>query len=267
MLGSSWGGRSGVSRSSGWLGRDSSLRGLIYLIVGALALEVALGIGGRTTNQRGALEVIARQPLGTVLLAVVAVALAVICACGASAMRSSGAGRRSRIGRSTGSVRSAVASPIRSSARWRSRFVAGSGSGQGGAPKETAGVLGWPGGTWIVGVAGVLLFGVALYQGYRGVSRDFLEDSKTESMSPRVRRWVEIAGTVGHLARMVVFGMIGVFLVVSAVNYDPRRAVGLDGALATLAHSPGGPVALGVVAAGFVAFALYSISDARYRRI
>ena len=72
---------------------------------------------------------------------------------------------------------------------------------------------------------------------------------------------------IGHLARMVVFGLIGIFLVKAAIDYNPQTAVGLDGALAKLVHRAYGPWILGVVAAGLVAFALYSLSDARYRRI
>lgn len=74
-------------------------------------------------------------------------------------------------------------------------------------------------------------------------------------------------GTFGLLARMVVFVLVGVFLIKAAVQYDPRKAVGIDGALAKLANSPQGPLLLGVVAAGLIAFAIYSFSDARYRRI
>ena len=40
-----------------------------------------------------------------------------------------------------------------------------------------------------------------------------------------------------------------------------------NGALAKLAHQSYGPFLLGLVAAGLVAFGLYSLSDARYRRI
>ena len=86
-------------------------------------------------------------------------------------------------------------------------------------------------------------------------------------MSSAVRTWVTWIGTVGHLARMVVFTLIGVFLVIAAVDYSPQKAVGLDGALAKLAHQAYGSVLLGIVAAGLLAFALYSLSDARYRRI
>ena len=133
--------------------------------------------------------------------------------------------------------------------------------------KRRPGVLGWPAGTWLVGIAGVVLIGIGLYQGYRGLTKQFLEDSKTEQMSRAVRRWFDWIGTIGHLARMVVFGLIGVFLIKAAVDYNPSKAVGLDGALAKLAHASYGPLALGCVAAGLIAFALYSLTDARYRRI
>ena len=66
---------------------------------------------------------------------------------------------------------------------------------------------------------------------------------------------------------MIVFGLVGIFLIKAAVDYNARAAVGLDGALAKIVHRSYGPLALGVVAAGLVAFALYSLSDARYRKI
>jgi len=141
------------------------------------------------------------------------------------------------------------------------------GSGSKNEHKTAAGVLGWPAGTWLVGIAGAVLIGVALYQGYRGITRDFLRDSKTEQMSARGRKWIEWIGTVGHLARMVVFGLVGVFLITAAIDFDPKKAVGLDGALAKVAHASYGPFLLGIVAAGLIAFGLYSLSDARYRRI
>ena len=66
---------------------------------------------------------------------------------------------------------------------------------------------------------------------------------------------------------MVVFMLIGIFLVRAAVEYDPKKAVGLDGALATIDHASYGPYLLGVVATGLIAFGVYSLADARYRRI
>src|SRR5258708_305451 len=118
-----------------------------------------------------------------------------------------------------------------------------------------------------VGIAGAVMIGVALYQGYRGITKKFFDDSKVEQMSPRMKEWVGRLGRIGHLARMVVFGLVGIFLIKAAVDYNARAAVGLDGALAKIVHRSYRPLALGVVAVGLIAFALYSLSDARYRRI
>ena len=146
------------------------------------------------------------------------------------------------------------------------------GSGGGGGPssnpdKTTGGVLGWPAGRLLVGAVGLLFIGAAFDQGFKGVKRTFLEQSKTEQMGAQMRKAFTGVGVAGHLARMVVFAMIGYFLARAAIDYDANEALGLDGALAKLGQSSYGPIALGVVAAGFIAFALYSALDARYRRV
>ena len=86
-------------------------------------------------------------------------------------------------------------------------------------------------------------------------------------MSERVERAFTALGVFGHLARMVVFVLIGWFLLRAAIDYDPDKAVGLDGALTKLADASYGPVLLGIVAAGLIGFAAYSIADARYRKV
>jgi hypothetical protein len=243
-------------------------RGLIYAIIGVLALKLALGHGGKLTNQQGALHTVAHQPFGKLLLTLVAIGLA-----GYSLWRlvraAIGHGPE---GSDSGLDRlAAAASALAYGAMCviAVKILAGS-SGSGGASspkKATAGVLGWPGGTWIVGIAGVVAIGVALYQVYRGLSHDFLDDSKVEEMGPKMRTFITWAGTIGFVARGVVFGLVGIFLVKAAIDYNPSAAVGLDGALAKLVHHSYGPVILALVAAGLVAFAAYSLSDARYRRI
>ena len=259
-----------VARSDGfeWLARAGfAARGLIYGIIGVLAIKLAVGVGGATTNQQGAMKAIAHQPFGKVLLILVAIGLA-----GYSVWRLIHAllghgpeDSDSRFERVAAFGSGVVYAGLCAIAV---EILLGSGSsGSGSTHKTTAGVLDWPGGTWLVGIAGVVLIGIGLFQGYRGLSKDFLKDSKTEQMSAWVRHWIEWIGTFGHLARMVVFGLVGVFLIKAAVDYNPNKAVGLDGALAKLAHQSYGPFLLGIVAAGLVAFGLYSLSDARYRRI
>jgi hypothetical protein len=139
------------------------------------------------------------------------------------------------------------------------------GGGSSAPKKATAGVLGWSGGTVIVGIAGGVLVGVGLLQAYKGLARKFVEEADTAEMTAAVRRAYTALGVLGHLARAVVFALVGYGLVTAAVDFNPHKAIGLDGALGELAHDSYGPLLLGVVAAGLVGFALYSIADARFR--
>ena len=243
-------------------------RGVIYATIGLLAIQVAIHSSNEKTNQRGAMQTIEEQPFGHGLLIAVAIGLGgyalwrfVQAAYGRGP---EGGGDSSSSGRIV-----ALASGISYAAMCALAVsvLLGTSSGSSNAHSSTAGVLSWPAGRWIVGAAGVVFIGVALYQGYKGISRKFLEEDKTEKMGPTARRWVTVIGVVGHLARMVAFGLIGIFVVKAAVDYAPKKAVGLDGALAKLAHQTYGTALLFVVAAGLVAFGLYSIADARYRRI
>jgi len=256
------------SRGFEWLARAGFVaRAVVYVTVGVLALKLAFGLGGTPADQRGALHAVAHQPFGRFLLTLVAIGLG-----GYSLWRlvraAIGHGPE---GSDTGFERvAAFASGISYGAlcALAIEILVGTGGGSAGNPKKsTAGILGWPGGVWIVGIAGGVMIGVALYLGYRGLTRKFLDDSKVEEMGPEMRKWIGRIGMIGHLARMVVFGLIGIFLIKAAIDYNPNKAVGLDGALAKLAHNSYGPLLLGIVATGLIAFGLYSLSDARYRRI
>jgi hypothetical protein len=256
------------SREFEWLSRTGFVaRALVYGIIGILALKVAFGHGGKLTSQQGALHTVAHQPFGKVLLTLVAIGLG-----GYSLWRlvraAIGHGPE---GSDTGFERvAALASGLVYGALCvlAIEILLGAGGGSAGTPKKSAaGVLGWPAGTWIVGIAGCVMIGVAFYQGYRGTTKRFLDDSKTEEMAPGVKKWIGRLGTIGHLARMVVFGLVGIFLIKAAIDYNPNKAVGVDGALAKIVNQSYGPVLLGIVAAGLIAFSLYSLSDARYRKI
>lgn len=256
------------SREFEWLSRAGFVaRALVYGIIGVLALKLAVGHGGKLANQQGALHTVAHQPYGKLLLTLVAVGLG-----GYSLWRFVRAGiGHGPEGSDTAFERvAAFASGIAYGAicALAVEILLGAGGGSEVNPKKTtAGVFGWPGGTWIVGLAGGVMIAVALYQGYRGLTKKFLDDSKVEEMGPTVKKWIGRLGLIGHVARMVVFGLIGIFLVKAAIDYNPNKAVGLDGALAKLAHNSYGPLLLGIVATGLIAFGLYSLSDARYRRI
>jgi len=244
-------------------------RGVIYATIGVLAIQVAMHSTQKRTDQKGAMETIDHQPFGHWLLIAVAVGLG-----GYALWRfvqaifgqgPEGGGDHSTMGRIIAAASGVAYAGMCALAI---SILLGSSSQSSSSPhKSAAGVLGWPAGQYLVGAAGIVFICVGLYQGYKGISKKFLEEDKTEKMGPTARRWITVMGVIGHLARMVAFGLIGLFVLRAAIDYAPKKAVGLDGALASLAHQTYGQFLLGVVAAGLIAFGIYSIADARYRRI
>jgi hypothetical protein len=250
-----------------WLARAGLVaRGVVYAVIGLLAIKVALGDGGKTTSQQGALATIAKQPLGTALIAILAVGLL-----GYASWRllRAALGHGKQGADDTKDRIAGVASGIAYGALFITAvsILFGSKGGGGSPDKATGGVLGWPGGQVLVILAGVVMIGVGLEQARKGLKRTFLEDSKTEQMSEPVEKAFTGLGVAGHLARTVVFALIGYFLIRAAIEYDPDKAVGLDGALAALGKAAYGPLLLGLVAAGLLCFAAYSVADARYRKV
>lgn len=251
-----------------WFARAGlAARGAVYLIIGFLAVKLAFGDGGKTTDQQGALATLAKQPLGTVMLLVVAFGLA-----GYASWRLA----RAVIGQGPegdDDLKSRIDGLVSGVAYFALCFtaikiVAGAGGGGGNNPDKTAGgVLSWPGGPWLVGIAGLVIIAIGLEQGYKGISRKFMEKADTGRMNDGVEKAYTAFGVFGHLARMVVFALIGWFVLKAAIDFDPDKAVALDGALSKLANAPHGPILLGIVAAGLIGFAGYSIVESRYRRI
>jgi hypothetical protein len=256
------------TRTFEWLARAGlAARGVIYAIVGLLAIELALGEGGATTNQNGALHTIAKQPFGKALMILMAIGLA-----GYAIWRlvRAALGHGAETSDDTKDRIDSLASGIGYGALCITAvsIVLGSGGGGSGSPdKATGGVLGWPAGQVLVAILGLIVIGVGLQQGYKGIKKSFLEDTRTEQMPPSVKRGYTALGVFGHLARMVVFVLIGYFFLRAAIDFDPDKAVSLDGALAALGKASYGPVLLGIVAAGLMGFAAYSIADARYRKV
>ena len=214
------------------------------------------------------MHAIARQSFGTVLLSVVAIGLAaytMLRVTQAIIGRTPEAGRHSALDR-VGAAGSAVA--YGTFCGLAIAILAGSAGNSGGKPQTaTADVFGWPAGRVLVTIGGLVFIGVAAYQAHLALSRRFLKDSKTMYMSQPTLRDFTVLGVVGLLARTVTFGLIGIFLVKAAIEYDPSEAVGVDGALQRITTHAYGTVVLAVVAAGLVAFGLYSIADARFRKI
>ena len=241
-------------------------RGLVYGIIGVLALDLALGGGGKITNQQGALRTVEHHSFGHLLLTILAVGLGSysLWRLFRAALGHGPEGADSGLDR-LGALGSGIAYAVICAIAVQ--ILMGSSGTSGKANKTANDVFGWPAGRWLVGIAGLVMLGVGLYQLIRGVRRKFLDDSNTQKMSRPVKKWFTAVGTVGHVARAVVFGLVGIFLVKASIDYKANEAIGLDGALAKLYDGAYGSWLLGVVAAGLVAFAVFSVMEARYRRI
>jgi hypothetical protein len=245
-------------------------KGVSYALVGFLALEVALGRGGRATSRQGALATVAGHPWGKVLLITLALGFAAyaLWRLAETIWPSGDDGFFKRTAKRIGTLaRAAIYAGLTYSAL---KIAFGSGAGQSQNAKAhhaTAHVLSWPNGKWIVVVAGGALIAAGLYNAYRGLSRKFTKRWDTASMAPTIRRWSERVGVVGLLARAVVFCLIGAFAIKAAVDYNPRDAIGLDGALQKLANQAYGSWLLGLTAAGLLMYALFCFIEARYREV
>jgi len=166
-------------------------KGVSYGLVGGLAIAVAAGTGGETTSRQGALQALARHGYGKVLLVLLAIGFAAYALWRfVQALTEREEDEKKAWAKRVGYVgRGLVYSGLTFSA---AKILAGSGAQQsqnGKAHKTTAVVLSWPGGTWLVGIAGVVLVGVGLWNAYRGVARKFEDAWRSGAMTGRARRW------------------------------------------------------------------------------
>ena len=243
-------------------------KGVSYGIVGGLALKLAVHSGGTATSRQGALATLADESYGKVALVLLGLGFLgyavwrlfeAVLGSGEDDAKKEWGKRAGCLGRAAIYVALAIATA-------QILFGGGSGGSQNQeARQRTADVLSWPGGKWIVTAIGLGIIGVGAWNAFRGLSGKFAEPWR--AMSRRARTWGCRVGLVGHLARAVVFSLIGVFLVKAALEYDPQEAIGLDGALQELANASYGRYLLGVVAMGLLAYAVYCFVDAWYRDV
>jgi hypothetical protein len=246
-------------------------KGFSYGLVGVLAALLAAGAGGQAASREGALEVFAGENYGKVIL--VALALGFI-AYGLWRLVQAvfdrdheGTGAKAVAKRVAYVGRAAVYGVL----AWGAfALLDGTGNEESQtreAREATAHVLGWPAGRWLVGLGGLILAGVGVFNGYRAITQKFEDKWSSAEMTGLERRWGPRLSSVGLLARFVVFSLIGAFLVKAAYEYDSQEAIGLDGALQKIVRASYGPVLLGIVAAGLLCYALFCLFEARYRRV
>lgn len=243
-------------------------RGLIYLLIGWLALRIGFGGSGQEAERKGALQVVADGPGGTVVLWLVAAGFAALAAWQLAEVlygRPVPDGHRfhERLGSAARSVVYAAG------AAGTVGFLLGheGASTDQQSKTYTARAMAEPGGRWLVlaVAAGFLVWGGAVV--VHAVRRDFLDELDTARMSRAARRFVQPFGITGSAARGLIGLGVGAFLAYAAVTFQPDEAKGLDGTLREFADTPAGAWGLPAVAAGLLVFGLYSFCEARWRKV
>jgi hypothetical protein len=245
-------------------------KGASFALVGILAIKLAVASGGEATSRQGALQSLAQQSFGKFLLILLALGFAAyaLWRFAQTFFDKNDVGKGVKgLAKRAGYFGSGTIYAILTYSTVKIISGAAEQSQNQKAQKTTATVLSWPAGKWIVGAAGLVLFGVGLWSGYRGIEKKFLKDWMKEKMSAAAQSWGSRAGVVGLLGWMVAFALIGIFLVKAAHDYNAREAIGLDGALQKLANHSYGSWLLGIGAAGLLAYAVFCLFEARYRKV
>jgi hypothetical protein len=245
-------------------------KGVVYVLIGLLALQAALGTGGQITDQQGALAAIAQAPFGRAILMLITIGLL-----GYALWRfvqawldTENKGSEPK-GLATRAMYAGVGLIYVGLALAAVRILLGTGGGDSGQQTQdwTARVLSQPLGAWAVGLAGAAVVVNGLLQFVRAYTAKFKEKLRLQEMEPTQVETVTQLGRAGYAARGVAFGIIGFFLISAARHANPEEVRGLSGALEALAQQPFGPWLLGAVAAGLVAYGLFALVEARFRRM
>lgn len=246
-------------------------RGVVYLLVGGLAVLAALGHWGGTTDSQGALLVLMQQPLGWVWLGIIGVGLGLFALwrLAQSLLDADGLGTTlSMLGRRAGYLMSAFVNA--GLAAFAITLALGLGwhsadSGESSMDKWADRLLGLPYGPWLVMATGAGIAGSGIYLIWQGWTvkrvKEFLD------IPPDERWWILPAGRIGFAGRGIVFLVVGAFFSFAGFHGNSDEARGLAGALDALKAQPNGWALLGLTAVALMAFGAFGIIQAAYRRI
>lgn len=247
-------------------------KGLLYTALGILAIDIARGgaPSGSATSEN-AVQLVASQPFGQLLLVVLTAGLfalalwQLLMAIKGDPVEGSEASDRAVY------VLKAVvygATAMTALAMLTGNAMPASGTASGSEGRATAEIMSWPGGPFIVALIGLGVLGAGVYHlFYNAWQGHFMERLAEFRMSYSLREHVERAGRTGYAARGIVFAIVGVFLMVAAIQHDPQEAIGVSGAVQKLAEQSWGTVVLWMVAVGFFLYGCFCFAEAKYRRL
>ena len=258
-----------------WIRRTARVgfasKGLVYITLGFLAIGAARGLGS-AQGQEGALESLLHQPFGRVMLWIIAIGLTgyMFWRLIESIKDASGRGSEAKgIAIRVGTAFKGLAYGVLGFQAARMAFRNGSSgaSGEQEARSWTGTLLGMPFGRTLLFVVALWIIGYGIYQLSRAWRAKLNRDLALGYVSADARKWIIAISRFGIAARAVVFAIIGYYLFRAAQEYNPNEAKGIGGALMAMRGEAFGAILLIVIAIGLMAYGVYELVNARYRRI
>ena len=245
-------------------------RGIVYLLIGGLAVLAALDLGGQTVGTRGALRALLAHRGGAVLLGALAAGLTCFAVWRVmQALIDPSCYGRDLKGLSIRTALAVSALVYLGIAGFAARLVLGWDTAE--AARQGSALRDWltslmtaPYGPWITGALGLTITGMGLTKVVKAWRADFGEHLECAT---HVRRWAIPVSRFGLTARGVVFVLIGGSIILAAVYVQVDRASGLAGILQALERTPFGWISLAVAALGLASFGVFGLIEAMYRRI
>jgi fumarate reductase subunit D len=232
--------------------------GIVHLTIAWLGIQLAFGDQGRAASRNGALRQLAQQPLGKVVVWVVAVGMFLLVAYKLlEAVVDAGS--------EDGAKKVAVpASDVGKAIVYGTLGVSAVHVAVGSRSKSkttdyTATLMDQPYGRWLVGAVGIAIIGYGGYLCYRGWSDKFLEHLDSRGRSGQTGTAYRWFGRIGHIAKGVAIAVAGVLFVYAAVDHRAK-----DRALHTVLHQPFGPVLLFALSLGIGCYGLFCFARARH---
>ena len=241
-------------------------RGIIYILIGWVAVLVALGQSAREADQTGALQLLASKPYGLISLWLLGIGFAAYALWRLSEAAFGVTGERPGAGPRLKSLGRAII--YAGFCYLTFTVIAGKARSQSGRQVDiTATVMQHTAGRVLVGVVGLVVVACGIVLVIEGVRKKFMKNLQTARMSARARRVVELLGVTGTIARGLVFALVGVLVIDAAVTHKAAESGGIDKALLTLRDQPFGEVLMLLAALGLLVFGVYGLCEARWRKV
>lgn len=256
-------------------------KGVVYLLIGVLAFAVTAvpvgesDSGGGAADREGAIVKIAEQPFGTILLWAMAIGLLVYSLWRfVTVILPADTGKHAmlrRIGYAVSGLTYVALAFTAISLALRSESSGGGASGGDSQDSQvsgaTADVLTWSGGRFLVGLTGLVVIGVGIYFLRKALTGSFESQLEHRQVGPFSWAVVRAMGRAGWIGRAAMMTLIGVFVTLAAIQFDPNEARGLDASLREVASSSIGMVLVFVVAVGLMLYGVFCVISTPIRKL